>query len=155
MLSNPANTCPCGSGSEFTHCCGKFINGESLPENPEQLMRSRYSANVLKNETYLLGSWHKSTRPESLDLTSDSLQWMKLKVISTHENKVSFVAYFTQDALTKEKMCALTEESNFVKEGRWFYVDGQDVKTIQLTKNMLCPCLSGKKFKRCCEPELQ
>lgn len=117
-------------------------------------MRSRYSAYILKNENYLLQSWHESTRPDSLDLTIDTTQWKKLKIISTAENKVHFVAYFTQDTLNKEKIYALTEISNFVKDKNWQYLEGEDVKTVQLTKNMLCPCLSGKKYKRCCGQSL-
>ncbi|GMR15894.1 MAG: YchJ family protein [Gammaproteobacteria bacterium] len=113
-------------------------------------MRSRYTAYSLKNETYLLKSWHQSTRPASLDLKNDTTQWLGLKVISSFEKTVNFVAYFTQDTLNKEKIYALTETSNFIKDKNWFYLDGQDVKTTQLTKNMPCPCQSGKKVKRCC-----
>lgn len=116
-------------------------------------MRSRYCAYQLKNENYLLQSWHPSTRPESLDLTEDTTQWMGLKIISSSDNTVNFVAYFTQDTLNIEKVYALTEQSNFTKEDKWYYLDGEDVKTVQLTKNMPCPCLSGKKYKRCCGKE--
>lgn len=146
----PSQPCLCGSNQEYQKCCGKFIKGTQTAETPEQLMRSRYCAYQIKNETYLLNTWHESTRPESLDLTEDSTDWKKLKVIFTSENKVHFVAYFTQDTLNNAKTYALTEESNFVKDKSWFYLDGDDVKTIQLTKNMPCPCLSGKKYKRCC-----
>lgn len=144
------SNCPCGSGKTYSDCCEPFINYSQYPDKPEQLMRSRYSAHVLKNEDYLLKSWHESTRPESLDLKDDSTQWMKLKIISASKNKVNFVAYFTQDSLNKEKVYALTEISNFVKDINWQYLDGEEVKTVQLTKNMLCPCQSGKKYKRCC-----
>lgn len=144
------SNCPCSSGKTYSDCCEPFINYSQYPDKPEQLMRSRYSAHVLKNEDYLLKSWHESTRPESLDLKDDSTQWMKLKIISASKNKVNFVAYFTQDSLNKEKVYALTEISNFVKDINWQYLDGEEVKTVQLTKNMLCPCQSGKKYKRCC-----
>lgn len=117
-------------------------------------MRSRYTAYALKNETYLLNSWHESTRPESLNLKNDSTRWKKLKIISASDNKVNFVAYFTQDTLNKDKIYALTEQSNFVKDNNWFYLNGEKVKTIQLTQNMPCPCLSGKKHKRCCATKL-
>ena len=79
---------------------------------------------------------------------------MKLKIISAANNNVCFVAYFMQDSLNKEKVYALTEQSNFIKENKWFYTEGEAVKTIQMTKNMPCPCQSGKKFKRCCEATL-
>ena len=89
---------------------------------------------------------------EDLDMALTAIEKVgkKLKIISTSENKVHFVAYFTQDTLNKEKIYALTEISNFVKDEIWQYVNGEDVKTVQLTKNMPCPCQSGKKFKRCC-----
>ena len=154
MLTNEIDRCPCGSGETYNDCCGSFISYSRYPEKPKQLMRSRYSAYILKNEDYLLKSWHESTRPESLDLKADSTQWKKLKIISASESKVIFVAFFTQDTLNNEKKYALTESSNFVKDDHWQYIDGDEVKTIQLTKNMSCPCQSGKKYKRCCEVDL-
>ena len=155
LNKEPARNCLCGSEKRYDECRGKFINATQAVETPEQLMRSRYSAYALKNENYLLKSWHKSTRPDSLDLTNDSTQWKKLKIIAASENKVHFVAYFTQDTLNKEKIYALTEISHFVKDKNWQYLEGEDVKTVQLTKNMPCPCQSGKKYKRCCENELK
>jgi len=154
MLQHKINYCPCGSKEIFNHCCGKFINSNHKPINPEQLMRSRYSAYALKDGSYLLKSWHHSTRPESLELENDSTQWKALKIISTNENNVRFVAYFTQDTLNNKKIYALTENSHFINKEGWFYVDGEDVKTVQMTKNMPCPCQSGKKYKRCCEKDL-
>ena len=154
MLTEPVQDCLCGSKKIYNDCCGKFINSILAVKNPEQLMRSRYCAYALKNEIYLLNSWHQSTRPDSLDLENDSTQWKKLKIISTTENNVHFVAYFTQDTLNREKIYALTEISRFIKDKNWQYLEGEEVKTIQLTKNMPCPCLSGKKYKRCCEVEL-
>lgn len=150
MLASEVSICPCGSDETYNNCCGVYISFLKYPHTPEQLMRSRYSAYVLKNESYLLKSWHESTRPESLDLTDDSTQWKKLKIISTSDNHVSFAAFFTQDMLNNEKIYALTESSNFIKDVNWQYLDGDEVTTIQLTKNMLCPCQSGKKYKRCC-----
>lgn len=150
MLIEPEQKCFCGSEQIYMECCGSIINASHIAKDPEQLMRSRYCAYKLKNEEYLLQSWHESTRPDSLDLSSDTTQWKGLKVISATENTVHFVAYFTQDTLNKEKIYALTENSNFAKNKHWFYLDGQDVKTVQLTKNMPCPCQSGKKYKRCC-----
>lgn len=150
MIIEPVKNCFCDSEQVYEKCCGKYINKKQTAENPEQLMRSRYSAYILKDEKYLLQSWHESTRPESLDLTHDSTQWKKLKIISADEKHVHFAAFFTQDTLNKEKIYVLTEKSNFVKEKNWFYLDGNDVETIQLTKNMPCPCQSGKKYKRCC-----
>jgi SEC-C motif-containing protein len=149
-----SNDCPCGSGQAFTECCNKYISQGQFPETPEQLMRSRYSAYTLKNKDYLLKSWHPSTRPDSLDLATDTTQWKKLKIISTNNIKgdytVHFVAFFTDIINGKETDFYLIENSEFIKGDKWYYLKGIDLKTSELTKNMPCPCQSGKKFKRCC-----
>lgn len=150
MFNESILDCPCGSGHTFEDCCGKYISYTHYPETPEQLMRSRYSAYVLINEDYLLKSWHESTRPDSLDLENDTTQWKKLKIISTSENNVHFVAFFGNSINVKESYFFLSEESKFVKDKHWFYLEGTELKTTELSKNMLCPCQSGKKFKRCC-----
>lgn len=113
-------------------------------------MRSRYSAYVLKNEDYLLNSWHPSTRPESLNLQNDTTQWQKLKIISAENESVHFAAFFTEEIKGIKHVLCLSEKSLFIKNTHWFYLEGTELKTIELTKNMLCPCQSGKKFKRCC-----
>lgn len=150
MLNKSVHACPCGSGQTFDDCCGKYISYKQAPETPEQLMRSRYSAYGLKDEDYLLKSWHESTRPESLDLENDTTQWKKLKIISVSANTVHFAAFFTSIINGKESYFCLSEESKFLKDSHWFYLEGKDVKSTELSKNMLCPCQSSKKFKRCC-----
>src|SRR5687767_1109085 len=54
--------CPCG-GPSLATCCGPYLDGTALPPTAEALMRSRYTAYTLKNEPYLLATWHPSTRP--------------------------------------------------------------------------------------------
>lgn len=154
MLNKTLHDCPCGSGKSFKSCCGKYISYKQYPDTPEQLMRSRYSAYVLKDEEYLLKTWHESTRPDSLELKSDTSQWKKLKIISASENKVQFVAFFSDLINNKEHHFSLYEESLFVNENHWFYLEGNELKTTELSKNMPCPCRSGKKFKRCCATEI-
>lgn len=119
-------------------------------------MRSRYSAYVLKNENYLLKTWHHSTRPALLELEKDKAQWKKLAVIFSSDQEVHFAAFFSTHESDSEKFFSLYEESKFIKENDcWFYLNGDNLKTLALTKNMLCPCQSGKKFKRCCEKDMQ
>ena len=154
MLSAPLEDCPCGSGESFENCCGKYISYKQYPDAPEQLMRSRYSAYVLKDEKYLLKTWHESTHPKSLELNNDTSQWKKLKIISASDNKVQFVAFFSNLINNKEHLFSLYEESLFVNENHWFYLEGNELKTTELSKNMPCPCRSGKKFKRCCATEI-
>ena len=154
MHNKLLHDCPCGSGQTFQECCGKYINYTHYPETPELLMRSRYSAYVIKDEEYLLKSWYESTRPKSLDLENDTTQWGKLKIISASGNMVHFVAFFSNNINGKESYYFLSEKSEFIKNGHWFYLEGKEIRTTELSKNMLCPCQSGKKFKRCCATEL-
>lgn len=89
-------------------------------------MRSRYSAFVLERRTYLLETWHPSTRPPDLDPAQPGLRWLGLQVreqrmIDADHGTVEFVAR----SKVSGKAHRLHELSRFVREaGRWFYVDG-------------------------------
>ena len=90
-------------------------------------MRSRYSAFVLGLETYLLATWHPSTRPATLDLAADgATRWLGLDVrkhqpTGPDSATVEFVARFRIDGRGQR----LHETSRFRREdGRWYYVDG-------------------------------
>ena len=70
-MSNP-DLCPCGSGELYEKCCGVYHSGAAVPETPEQLMRSRYSAYV-KRETDLYTQEEKKllgVKPGITDLSS-------------------------------------------------------------------------------------
>ncbi len=47
--------CPCGSERRYTECCGSYHKRQKEAPDAEALMRSRYSAFVLKDIDYL---WH-------------------------------------------------------------------------------------------------
>ncbi|PKN22360.1 MAG: hypothetical protein CVU68_04410, partial [Deltaproteobacteria bacterium HGW-Deltaproteobacteria-3] len=61
--------CPCGNGLKFAECCGPFLEGSRPAPTAEALMRSRYTAFAVQDVPYILRSWHRSTRPASLDLS--------------------------------------------------------------------------------------
>ena len=90
-------------------------------------MRSRYSAYTLKLEAYLLATWHASTRPKTLELTTDKEKWLGLEVKkctsdSTDRASVEFVARYK----IAGRAHRLHEISHFVREnGHWFYVNGE------------------------------
>lgn len=90
-------------------------------------MRSRYSAYVLKQEAYLLATWHADTRPAMLDLHADNNKWLGVEVKkhllqSTEQATVEFVARYK----IAGRAHRLHEISRFVKvEEQWFYVDGE------------------------------
>ena len=123
----PGEACPCGSGKSYAACCSPLHAGAWPAANAEALMRSRYSAFVLKREDYLLATWHPDTRPSELDLAADDSKWLGLEV-KRHVQQddshatVEFVARYR----IAGKGYRLHEISRFVKEGeRWFYRDGE------------------------------
>ena len=114
-------SCYCGSGKRFIQCCEPIIRGDVIAPSAEALMRSRYTAHVIKNEQYLLDSWHSSTRPESIDVNT-SEQWIRLKIINSEENNVEFIATYRLQG----KAYKMHENSRFIfEDGKWFYADGE------------------------------
>ena len=121
-------SCPCDSGRLYSACCGLYIDQGVIPETAEHLMRSRYCAYALKDEDYLLRTWHASTRPRELGLLHGApVKWLGLKVVaapapgSANEALVEFVARYTVNGKAER----LHENSRFILEnGRWFYVEG-------------------------------
>lgn len=121
-----ASRCPCGSGDSIGTCCGPLLAGAPAP-TAERLMRSRYTAFALRDEAYLLESWHPSTRPSDLGLDPE-LEWRRLVIVDRvgggpfdRDGVVEFEAFWRQGT----QRGSLRERSRFVREGRrWQYVDG-------------------------------
>lgn len=121
--------CPCGSCNEFSCCCEPCLTGSSLATTAEQLMRSRYTAYTLQNESYILDTWHPSNRPPHLNLQDEPTHWVGLKVVSTQAGEVDdaegFVEFIARYKLNG-KAHRLHERSHFVKQdGGWFYMGGE------------------------------
>ena len=120
--------CPCGNVRGYAHCCGPLHDGRPAA-SAEALMRSRYSAYVLKREDYLLATWHPSTRPDHLKLASQqpAPSWLGLTVKrhedGTTQSVVEFVARLRYGGGRAQR---LHEISRFLREdGRWYYLDGE------------------------------
>ena len=149
--------CPCqmqqDDAKSYGQCCEPYHLGR-LPESPEKLMRSRFSAFALGLGDYVKYSWHASTCPDDLDLETDD-NWVKLDIISSHQKQVHFKAYFKNEHFTdtaKDHYSLLEEVSDFVFEkGKWFYVSGDtSIEKYKQQRNETCLCGSGKKYKKCC-----
>lgn len=148
--------CPCGSPLNYEDCCAPYHHGAAAP-TAASLMRSRYSAYVLKLADYLRDSWHASTRPATLAFAGDDPQWCGLEIRQTRggsaddqHGEVEFIAHWLA---ADGKTGALHERSRFVREeGRWYYVDGElfPVTVRKPGRNDPCPCGSGRKYKQCC-----
>tara|TARA_B100000123_G_C25730682_1_gene429079 strand:+ start:861 stop:1409 length:549 start_codon:yes stop_codon:yes gene_type:complete len=166
------NPCPCGNRETYGDCCGRFHAGDSMPETAEKLMRSRYSAFVVRNGDYLAATLAPEKRADfdADGIRDDQTQWTGLEIIDRAKGGlldqtgiVEFVASFIENGQAYQ----LHERSNFVRrDGKWFYVDGvfpsegqsaaiatqgtSAVAGAKAGRNDPCPCGSGKKFKKCC-----
>ena len=165
--------CPCGSVFPYTDCCGLLIRGATIADTAEDLMRSRYTAHVVKDWDYLVQTRHPEERKDLKDLATanEGVEWKKLEVLhsqkgshSDKDGEVTYVASYEKDG----KAETLHETAIFIKEeGRWYYCGEQSrpiiaapkasrpVKPYVRTENKVgrndpCPCGSGKKFKKCC-----
>ena len=120
------DVCPCGSGQAYNQCCRRWHDGKAAP-TAEALMRSRYSAYVLRDGAYLHRSWHASTRPGKKGLLQlPATEWLGLEILRTEQGGeadeagiVEFVARYREAGQEH----GLYETSRFVREGgRGYYV---------------------------------
>ena len=119
--------CPCCSGKTYENCCEPYHLGKDLPQTPEQLMRSRYTAFALVLTNYLVETTHFSTRKDNdfsdIEDWAKSNKWLKLEIVFAKDNKVRFRAFY-QDK--NNEIYEHDELSTFAQEnGKWFYVDGE------------------------------
>lgn len=147
--------CPCDSQSLFETCCQPILADHRRAETAEALMRSRYTAFVLKHEQHILASWHPRSRPKALNFDDHPVVWLGLLIHECREGSPDDDAgtvLFTTSYLENGQLCKLREKSRFLKEdGLWFYLRGEcEIKKEKVERNLPCPCGSGRKFKKCC-----
>lgn len=123
--------CPCGKAG-YAACCGRYLSGEAIASTAEELMRSRYTAFSLRDESYLRATWHPQTLPDEPVAGETGIKWIGLDILrhthraGTDDATVEFVARFKSGGRAHR----LHEVSNFVRQPddtgapRWFYVDG-------------------------------
>ena len=157
--------CPCGSGLEYAACCEPCITGVAPATTAEALMRSRYSAYVMQDISYLGATLHPQHRSDWDEAATrkwaNNAQWNSLEIVRTsaggpadNEGVVEFIASYREDDMEKRHH----ETSRFSKyNGRWYYVDGELPKPVtqrhatpKVGRNEPCPCGSDKKYKKCC-----
>jgi SEC-C motif-containing protein len=134
-----------------------------IPENAEELMRSRFTAHAIHDFRHLhLTDLETAKKPfvEEQEAPDESVPWTRL-VVHAHEAGpkpdiafVDFSAYYKAGSGEQ----ALHEKSEFVRrDGRWFYTRAvrtgpAPIKSTapKVGRNDPCPCGSGKKHKHCC-----
>lgn len=130
--------CPCGSGKSYADCCQPYHRNEAVANTAEQLMRSRYTAFVLKNSDYLLRTWDPQTRPESIEFEAN-LVWIGLNINGRKQGRkkdqqgwVTFVASYEMQPnpleMNPQSESGQLHETSFFRrdeQGNWLYVEGE------------------------------
>lgn len=163
--------CPCRSidqiKMQYEECCEPFLAGKKKAPTAEALMRSRYSAYVVKNINYIdetqIAVENEVFNKEEALKWADSSEWVGLEIKKTQKGEsndntgvVEFVAHYKDKASGTE--LRHHETSLFQKrDGQWLFREGQihgaqPVKRLEpkVGRNDPCSCGSGKKFKKCC-----
>ena len=147
--------CPCGSGKEYSVCCGPLLDDHQAAATPEALMRSRYTAYVKQDVDYIMhtmaGPAKRKGSEDRVQDRAEQIEWLGLEILKvlpvTSKDKIGFVEFIARFRINGKDQF-MHEISEFHKEhDKWFYFDG---KHPQPGRNDPCPCGSGKKYKKCC-----
>ena len=127
-MSTDRVNCPCGSGRLYPACCARFHMGtfKLRAPNPEALMRSRFSAYVMNDLTYLRDTWLPETRPASIEPTPPDLRWLGMQVekVERVDDDNAVIQVVARYRVASRGM-RMNETSRVRKiKGKWFYVDG-------------------------------
>jgi len=155
--------CPCGSKESLEACCGRYIDGTSAP-TALSLMKSRYSAFALGKGEYLGKTLSERQRAdfdiEEFNANIGETKWLGLEIRKTADGgekdetgTVEFVAKYRE----QKQQVVHHELATFIREdGNWVFDDcvmnpKEPQRIVQkVGRNELCPCGSGKKYKKCC-----
>ena len=125
--------CPCKSGKKYGDCCHLAHSGKRPAVTAEALMRSRFSAYVLRIADYIIKTTHPKFREEyfkeNIQKWMKQTRWTHLEILDlskglVHQEigEVEFLAEFFLEGQSQ----ILHERSNFVKyKGRWVYTEGK------------------------------
>ncbi|MEP2653685.1 MAG: YchJ family metal-binding protein [Paraglaciecola sp.] len=157
MLEDNKN-CFCCSNIAFEYCCKPILTEVKKAANSEALMRSRFTAYVLKDYAYILDTYAKKPRQnlsiQELAQSAENTQWLSLQVIGHSANLVTSQVEFKAFYKIGECFYVLHELSDFVLEDeKWRYSKGNLFKNsgeFKPQRNSQCLCGSGKKYKKCC-----
>jgi SEC-C motif-containing protein len=156
-------TCPCGIDKSYETCCEPYLKKVALPLTASALMRSRYTAFVIKDMDYLYDTLEPSSRKsynaESVRAWAEGATWNSFTILKQEEGEendteglVEFEARYSIEGVDKLHH----ERASFVKKDkRWYFNEGElvrldPIRVNKIGRNEPCPCGSGKKYKKCC-----
>ncbi len=161
-----SDLCPCGSNLAFESCCEPFLLERVKPRTATELMRSRYCAYAMGAVDYLYKTSGPKVRKEfdaeSSRKWAESAKWSGIEIQAVENGTerdetgvVEFIAHYSVNDTHFDHH----ERAEFAKlEGEWRFIDGKifgpdPVRRDQpkVGRNDLCPCGSGKKYKKCCQ----
>lgn len=149
-------SCYCGNTQPYSQCCEPIHLNPHSAQVPEQLMRARFSAHILKNVEFVIETYHPSCQASNeRDAISESVHshWLRLEIISTqmgatpNEGFVHFKAFLDQEG----KVFCLEERSRFLKEitvGFILTVNFQPPSNKAVTTLVLA--VVARNIKKCC-----
>jgi SEC-C motif-containing protein len=127
--------CPCGTDKHYKNCCGMYHTKEQYPSTPEELMRSRYTAFVMKDMAYIQttmrGPALAQFKKQGTNVSNNE-EWLGLKVINAYydnaNTNIGYVEFIAKYKLY-DKEIQIHELSKFQREdNRWYYVDGKHLQ---------------------------
>ena len=122
--------CPCGSNLKYKKCCQVFHKGK-IANTSLELMKSRYSAYVVKDVKYII----KTTDVNNPDYTPEFEQWendlldfcnasefKNLKILEFIDgDEISYVKFHVSVIIQGNDQ-SFTEKSKFIKKNSyWLY----------------------------------
>lgn len=161
------SVCPCGSGTDFDRCCGRFLNDGEEPTTAELLMRARYTAHTRGEMDFVKRTHHPETVQDfdekGARAWANDSTWLGLEIVAVEGGQaaddsgtIEFIARFEDaEGASHEHH----EVSDFRKvDGSWRFHDGAAPANrepyrrteARIGRNDPCHCGSGKKFKKCC-----
>lgn len=91
-------SCYCGNTQPYSQCCEPIHLNPHSAQVPEQLMRARFSAHILKNVEFVIETYHPSCQASNeRDAISESVHshWLRLEIISTQMGATLTKVLFT------------------------------------------------------------
>ena len=126
--------CPCGSNIKYKKCCQVFHKGK-IANTALELMKSRYSAYVIKDVKYIINT----TDVNNPDFTLETISWANdieefctnsefrsLDILEyIEDDNISYVKFYVNLYIQGQDQ-SFTEKSKFVKINNiWLYVNGE------------------------------
>jgi SEC-C motif-containing protein len=105
------------------------VDDRAWPATAEALMRSRFDAFRAGDAEWLLASWHPSTRPAAIDLTSNP-RWRGLQIVDVvggaAGDETGVVEFRATYVVAPGEVRVHHERSRFIRQdARWYYLDAE------------------------------